>query len=206
MRASVVLALLIAPLAAQAQSYKPGFNIFSPQQDYEIGRQSALAANRQLRTSTDARVTRIGKKLIARAPGVKFPYEFRGLYPALRNLRPLAGGHSVWQELEHMRLAQEDILRYTLDASWTSLPFPEGYWPKATERLTEEAWAASVAAFFADLDEVIKLAEDSTVDLTAEIPHGEGHTYLREILLVADHNAYHLGQIVQIRRALGAWS
>jgi hypothetical protein len=67
MRASVVLALLIAPLAARAQSYKPGFNIFSPQQDYEIGRQSALAANRQLRTSTDVRVTRIGKKLIARA-------------------------------------------------------------------------------------------------------------------------------------------
>lgn len=128
-----------------------------------------------------------------------------GLNPALRNLRPATGGHSVWEELEHMRLAQEDILRYTLDASWTSPPFPEGYWPKATEPLTEEAWAASVAAFFADLAEVIKLAQNPNADLTAEIPHGQDHTYLREILLIADHNAYHLGQIVQIRKALGAW-
>ena len=129
-----------------------------------------------------------------------------GLDPALRNARPATGGHSVWEEFEHLRLAQEDILRYTLDASWTSPPFPDGYWPSATDQLTDEAWAASVAAFFADLEAVIKLAEDSSVDLTAEIPHGEGRTYLREILLVADHNAYHLGQIVQIRKALGDWA
>lgn len=125
--------------------------------------------------------------------------------PELRNVRP-AGGHSVWEELEHMRLAQEDILRYAVDASWISPPFPEGYWPKATASLTEEMWAASVAAFFADLEEVIKLALDTSIELTTEIPHGvEGHTYLREILLVADHNAYHLGQIVQTRKALGDW-
>lgn len=104
-----------------------------------------------------------------------------------------------------MRLAQEDILRYALDASWTSPPFPEGYWPKAAEELTEEKWAASVAAFFADLEEVIKLAQDPNVDLTAVFPHGEGHTYIRQILLVADHNAYHLGQIVLTRKALGDW-
>lgn len=130
----------------------------------------------------------------------------KGLNPALRNVRPATGGHSVWEEFEHMRLAQEDILRYTLDAAWVSPPFPEGYWPKADEALTEEAWTKSVAAFFADLEEVIKLAEDASLDLTAEIPHGEGgHTYLREILLIADHNAYHLGQIVQTRKVLGDW-
>lgn len=129
-----------------------------------------------------------------------------GLDPELRNVRPAASGHSVWEELEHMRLAQEDILRYTLDASWVSPPFPDGYWPKATEQLTEEMWAASVAAFFADLEEVINLAQNPDIDLTAKIPHGEGHTYLREILLVADHNAYHLGQIVQTRKALGDWA
>ncbi len=128
------------------------------------------------------------------------------LNPALRNVRPATGGHSVWEELEHMRLAQEDILRYTLDATWTSPPFPEGYWPQATDQLTDEAWSASVKAFFADLEEVAKLVQDVKVDLTAEIPHGQGHTYLREILLVADHNAYHLGQIVQTRKALGAWA
>lgn len=125
--------------------------------------------------------------------------------PKSRNVRAVADGHSVWEELEHMRLAQEDILRYTLDASWTSPPFPEGYWPKENDDPTEKDWAASVAAFFADLEEVIKLTQDTNVDLTAEIPHGEGRTYLRQILLIADHNAYHLGQMVQTRKALGDW-
>ncbi len=129
-----------------------------------------------------------------------------GLDPALRSARPAEGLPSVWEELEHMRLAQEDILRYTLDASWVSPDFPAGYWPPATGELTEAAWEASVAAFFADLAAVIKLVEDQSLDLTSEIPHGEGRTYLREILLVADHNAYHLGQIVQTRKALGAWA
>lgn len=130
-----------------------------------------------------------------------------GLNPALRNVRPANGKHSVWEELEHMRLAQEDILRYTLDPAWVSPPFPDGYWPQATDKLTEEMWKKSVAAFFADLEEIIQLAQNRNVDLTAEIPHGEnGHTYLREILLVADHNAYHLGQIVQTRKAVGDWN
>jgi hypothetical protein len=128
-----------------------------------------------------------------------------GLAPALRNVRPANSPHSVWENLEHMRLAQEDILRYTLDASWVSPAFPEGYWPQETGELTEEAWATSVAGFFSDFEELVKLVEDNNLDLTAEIPHGEGHTYLREILLAADHNAYHLGQIVQIRKALGDW-
>ncbi len=130
----------------------------------------------------------------------------KGLKPALRNVRAANGEHSVWEDFEHMRLAQEDILRYTVDASWVSPAFPDGYWPKAEEDVTEEVWTKSVAAFFADLEELIKLAENPDVDLTAEIPHGEGgHTYLREILLVTDHNAYHLGQIVQTRKALGDW-
>ncbi|MCG3163118.1 MAG: hypothetical protein JMDDDDMK_04496 [Acidobacteria bacterium] len=129
-----------------------------------------------------------------------------GLDPALRNTRPADGQHSIWEELEHLRIAQEDILRYTLDASWVSPDFPEGYWPKATDGLTGEVWAASVAAFLTDLEAVIRLVEDQNLDLTAEIPHGEGRTYLRQALLVADHNAYHLGQIVQTRKALGNWA
>ena len=128
------------------------------------------------------------------------------LKPELRNVRPEHGEHSVWEDFEHMRLVQEDILRYTIDQNWVSPPFPDGYWPKPSEPVTEEGWEKSVAAFFADLDELIELAQNPDVDLTAEIPHGEGgHTYLREILLVADHNAYHLGQIVQTRKALGDW-
>lgn len=128
-----------------------------------------------------------------------------GLDPASRNVRPADGLHSVWEEFEHMRLAQEDILRYTLDAAWVSPAFPEGYWPEKSDDLTEDVWTASVAAFFADLEEVIRLVEDRKLDLTAEIPHGEGRTYLRQALLVADHNTYHLGQIVSTRKALGNW-
>ena len=125
--------------------------------------------------------------------------------PEVRNARPAAGLRSVWEELEHMRIAQEDILRYTLDASWQSPEFPDGYWPAGAESLTEEMWVISVSGFLADLEELMALVRNENLDLTAEIPHGEGRTYLREILLAADHNAYHLGQIVQIRKMLGDW-
>jgi hypothetical protein len=110
-------------------------------------------------------------------------------------------------DLEHMRIAQEDILRYTLDAAWQSPEWPGGYWPPPApaDRITDEMWEASVKAFFSDLEEVIKLVSDPDIDLTASIPHGDGKTYLREVLLVADHNAYHLGQIVQTRKLLGDW-
>jgi len=127
-----------------------------------------------------------------------------GLDPALRGKRPAPEIHSVWEDLEHMRLAQEDILRYTLDPAWKSPAFPGGYWPPRAGP-TDEEWSESVRRFEADLDEVVALARDPSRDLTAMIPHGEGRTYLRQILLVADHNAYHLGQIVQTRKLLGAW-
>ena len=103
-----------------------------------------------------------------------------------------------------MRLAQEDILRYTLDPAWKSPAWPEGYWPAQPDPRDDE-WNASVSVFEADLQHVVALTRDASRDLTAAIPHGEGRTYLRQILLVADHNAYHLGQIVQTRKLLGAW-
>jgi uncharacterized damage-inducible protein DinB len=124
------------------------------------------------------------------------------LDPKLRNARA-GGSNSIWGELEHMRIAQEDILRYTLDPKWKSPEFPDGFWP--TAELTDQVWQSTVDRFKSDLEEVVDLTRDSSVDLTAEIPHGEDRTYLREILLVVDHNAYHLGQIVTIRKALGAW-
>lgn len=137
---------------------------------------------------------------------VKADRALAGVKAALRNARAGEGLHSVWEELEHIRIAQEDILRYTLDAAWKSPKWPDGYWPSASETVTDEKWAASVAGFFGDLEKVIALVEDSSIDLTARIPHGEGRTYLRQVLLVADHNAYHLGQIVQTRKALGDWA
>jgi hypothetical protein len=128
----------------------------------------------------------------------------KDLAPALRAKRP-KGLHSVWEELEHLRLAQEDILQYTLHESWKSPEFPGGYWPKKTRVVSDEEWDASVAGFLRDLDAVIDLATDESRTLTDEVPHGEGRTYLRQVLLVADHNAYHVAQIVAIRKALGDW-
>jgi uncharacterized damage-inducible protein DinB len=129
----------------------------------------------------------------------------KGVKPENRSARPAESVHSVWEELEHMRLAQEDILRYTLDPAWQSPPWPEGYWPAKVETVTDEMWRDSVEKFSSDLKEVVALIRDSSIDLTAEIPHGEGRTYLRQVMLVADHNAYHLGQIVQLRKLLGDW-
>ena len=128
-----------------------------------------------------------------------------GIKGELCHVRPQENVHSIYEELEHMRLAQEDILRYTLDETWKSPPWPEGYWPSDNDSLTGEKWDKTLAGFFSDLEEVKGLVEDPNIDLTSKIPHGEGRTYLREILLVADHNAYHLGKIVQIRKLLGNW-
>ncbi|MGE0451922.1 MAG: DinB family protein [Vicinamibacteria bacterium] len=129
----------------------------------------------------------------------------RGLAPALRGRRPDPSGHSIYEELEHMRLAQQDILRYTVDPGWRSPAWPEGYWPKKATP-TEAQWKRCVNAFETDLAELVALVRRKDLDLTSPIPHGQdGHTYLREILLTADHNAYHLGQLVQTRKLLGAW-
>ena len=128
-----------------------------------------------------------------------------GLPAAARGARPSPALHSVYEEVEHMRIAQEDILRYALDPDWRSPEFPDGYWPRADVAVTEAVWKESLERFRADLVGVCALAQDSTCDLTAPIPHGEGRTYLRQVLLVADHNAYHTAQIVTIRRLLGDW-
>ena len=127
------------------------------------------------------------------------------LSPELRTMRPGPGLHSVWEQLQHLRIAQEDILRYTLDPRWRSPEFPSGYWPAGADRVTDKQWSTGRAAFVAGIAEACDLARDRSRDLTARIPHGEGRTYLRQILLIADHNAYHLGQIVEARKALGDW-
>jgi uncharacterized damage-inducible protein DinB len=122
-----------------------------------------------------------------------------------RGRRPSPALHSVFEELEHLRIAQEDILRYTLDAGWRSPEFPKGYWPDPELTVTDAVWNKTVEGWKADLAEVVALAEDTSRDLTAAIPHGEGRTYLRQVLLVADHNAYHAAQIVAVRKLLGNW-
>lgn len=113
--------------------------------------------------------------------------------------------HTGWQLLEHARIAQWDILEFSRNPKHVSPGFPEGYWPKTPGPPDEAAWNKSVEAFERDLQEMINLVKDAKTDLYAKIPHGDGQTILREALLAADHNAYHLGQLVDLRRALGAW-
>jgi len=112
--------------------------------------------------------------------------------------------HSPWELLEHTRIAQRDILEFCIDAKYKSREWPGDYWPK-TPAPAEGAWEEAVESFFADTRAVAKLIEDPRTDLFAKIPHGTGQTILREAVLLADHNAYHLGQFVLVLRALGAW-
>jgi DinB superfamily len=123
----------------------------------------------------------------------------------LRGQKPNEYPHSCWMLLEHMRLAQRDILEFSRNAKHVSPEWPEGYWPKTAAPATPAAWSSSIKQFNADLEAMGDLVNDPKTDLFAKIPWGEGQTVLREALLVADHNAYHLGQIVDIRRLLGAW-
>ncbi len=134
---------------------------------------------------------------------LKFDDAVKDFPPELRGLRPPGGPHSAWELLEHLRIAQWDILEFTRDANHVSPDFPQGYWPATVEPPSEKVWEESVAAFRADLKALADIAADTSIDLYARIPHGDGQTVLRELLLAADHNAYHLGQLVMVRRLLG---
>jgi len=135
-----------------------------------------------------------------------FEAAISGLPAGLRGASVSGIPHTPWRLLEHLRIAQWDILRFSLDPAHVSPDFPSGYWPEGDAPPEPEAWDRSVEAFRADLNAMKALVSDPGTDLLAPIPHGTGQTILREALLVADHNAYHLGQLVTLRRALGAWS
>ena len=123
----------------------------------------------------------------------------------LRGQRAHAALPTAWSLLEHLRIAQGDILEFSRDPGHVSPEFPGGYWPEAESPPGDAAWDASVAAFRADLGAMRDLVADSSSDLFTPFPHGKGQTLLREALLVADHNAYHVGQLIQLRKILGAW-
>ncbi len=135
---------------------------------------------------------------------VDFDSVVRGLPPKLRGARAAGLPHTCWQLLEHMRLAQRDILEFSRNARHKSPVWPEGYWPQS-ETPGRSEWEKSVREFKADLAAMRRLVMSARTDLHARIPWGDGQTILREALLIADHNAYHLGQLVLVRRALGAW-
>lgn len=113
--------------------------------------------------------------------------------------------YSPWQLLEHLRITQRDILDFCRDPAYEAPDWPGDYWPKDPAPASATAWKQSVAAFREDREALQALAGDPGVDLLAKVPAGNGQTYLRELLLAADHTAYHLGELVVVRRALGAW-
>jgi hypothetical protein len=123
----------------------------------------------------------------------------------LRGVRPESAEHSPWELLEHLRIAQWDILEFSRDPHHKSPEFPAGYWPAKPEPPDEQAWDKSVSAFRKDTNALCALVTDESTDLFAKIPHGDGQTVLKEALLAADHNAYHLGQLVLVRKLLGSW-
>jgi uncharacterized damage-inducible protein DinB len=123
----------------------------------------------------------------------------------LRGAKPKGFPHSAWQLLEHIRIANWDILEFSKNAKHASPPWPEGYWPKTEAPPNAAAWDKSVRQVRASMKGMIRLVRSKKTNLFAPIPHGTGQTVLREALLIADHNAYHFGQIVLLRRLLGAW-
>jgi hypothetical protein len=128
-----------------------------------------------------------------------------GFPPSLRGKKPKGAEHSAWQLVEHIRIAQWDILEFSRNPKHVSPKWPDGYWPKTEAPPSVAAWNTSIRKVQADLKAMGKLVESKKTDLFAPIPHGTGQTVLREALLVADHNAYHIGQLVLLRRLLGAW-
>lgn len=123
----------------------------------------------------------------------------------LRGKRPKGAEHSPWEMLEHLRLAQWDILEFSRNAGHKSPEWPKGYWPSSPTPPSDKAWSESVKAFERDREALCDLVSNPSTDLLAKIPHGDGQTILREALLAADHNAYHIGELVLLRRVLGGW-
>jgi hypothetical protein len=128
-----------------------------------------------------------------------------GIPTKARGAKPKGAPYSVWELLEHARLSQQDILEFCRNPNYVSPEWPSGYWPKTPAPASATAWDKSIREFFQDLEAMQNMVADPTTDLYAPIPRGDGQTILREALLLADHNAYHLGQIVLIRRLVGAW-
>ena len=136
---------------------------------------------------------------------VSFDVAVENVPPKLRGMKAKGFPHSLWQLVEHIRLCQLDILEFCRNPDYAE-PGPEDYWPRKSAPPTRDAWDDSIAAYCDDRKALKKLVADPKLDLFAPIPHGTGQTYLREILLVADHNAYHVGQLVALRRLLGIWN
>ena len=137
---------------------------------------------------------------------VGFDRAVKGIPPRMRGKVPANGEHSLWELQEHLRIAQADILEFCRTAKYKEKKWPDDYWPASPAPRSASAWAKAIADYRRDRKAFQRLAANTRIDLLATIPHGTGQTYLREIVLAADHAAYHIGQIVTVRKQLGIWT
>ena len=137
---------------------------------------------------------------------VGFDRAVKGIPPRMRGKVPANGEHSLWELLEHLRIAQADILEFCRTAKYKEKKWPDDYWPATPAPRSASAWTKAIADYRRDRKAFQRLAANTRIDLLATIPHGTGQTYLREIVLAADHAAYHIGQIVTVRKQLGIWT
>lgn len=149
--------------------------------------------------------TQLVRALAGKDAHVDFNAAIANFPVKLRGQKPDGAPHTAWQLLEHMRIAQADILEFCVNPNYKEPAWPDDYWPKTPAPPDESAWERSIAAFQHDLKSMQSLVADSSRDLYSHIPHGGGQTLFREALLVVDHNSYHLGQLVMIRYLLGIW-
>lgn len=154
---------------------------------------------------TDSLREHLSELLKSRNAHADFDAAVADFPPALRGAKPKGVPYSAWELLEHIRLAQSDILEFSRDPKHVSPKWPDGYWPKKAAPPSAAAWNKSIKSVRSDLKAMEDLVANKKSDLFARIPHGSGQTLLREALLVADHNAYHVGQLVLLRKLLGAW-
>jgi DinB superfamily len=148
-------------------------------------------------------VSELTKLLLGGNAHISLQDALKGLPPKLRSVKPNHMPYSIWALVEHIRIAQWDMIVFCKDPAHKSPKWPDDYWPKETGPVDESAWKASLQQISNDLDEFISTMEHS--DLYQMLPHGSGQNVLREALQIADHNAYHIGEIVAIRRFLGDW-
>ena len=146
-------------------------------------------------------------KHLLKGRGAHLPFEevVRDLPESLRGKQADGLPHTAWELVEHMRIAQADILRYCRKANYVAPEWPDDYWPDSEAPPSSDAWHESIDAFALDLKALVSMATDPEIDLHGTVPSSDKHTVLRELLIVADHNAYHAGQLVYLRRLLGSW-
>lgn len=147
----------------------------------------------------------LGKALAWQDAHATFDDAVKDIPPEARGRVPEHLPYSAWQLLEHLRITQKDILDFCVDPDYEEMKWPDDYWPSSAAPSSDKVWADSISAFNEDRKKLQALAADTSVDLEAKIPHGSGQTYLRELVLVIDHTAYHVGQLVLLRRLLGLW-